>query len=58
MKFSGPDTHERVCETVPEPDLPAPGGYRKHDILIVTKTGADNITGFPFGPEHNIIPKR
>ncbi|MBO6754729.1 MAG: M24 family metallopeptidase [Roseibium sp.] len=37
---------------------PGAGGYREHDILIVTETSADNITGFPFGPEHNIIPKR
>jgi creatinase len=31
------------------------GGYREHDILVLTDVGADNITGFPFGPEHNII---
>ena len=31
------------------------GGYREHDILIVTEDGAENITGFPFGPERNII---
>lgn len=31
------------------------GGYREHDILIVGENGAENITGFPFGPEHNII---
>jgi len=36
-------------------DAPGAGGYREHDILIVTETGAENITGFPFGPEHNII---
>ena len=42
---------------VPE-ETPGAGGYREHDILIVTETGAENITGFPFGPEHNIIPKR
>jgi creatinase len=34
---------------------PGAGGYREHDILIVTETGAENITGFPFGPEHNVI---
>jgi len=34
---------------------PGAGGYREHDILVVTGTGAENITGFPFGPEHNII---
>ncbi len=32
------------------------GGYREHDILRVTPDGADNLTGFPFGPEYNIIP--
>jgi len=31
------------------------GGYREHDILIVGEERAENITGFPFGPEHNII---
>ena len=39
---------------VPE-GQPGAGGYREHDILIVTETGAENITGFPFGPEHNIV---
>ena len=34
---------------------PGAGGYREHDILIVTEDGAENITGFPYGPEHNII---
>lgn len=34
---------------------PGAGGYREHDILIVTEDGAENITKFPFGPEHNII---
>jgi len=33
------------------------GGYREHDILVVTEDGATNITKFPFGPEHNIIHK-
>lgn len=31
------------------------GGYREHDILVVLENGAENITKFPFGPEHNII---
>ena len=34
---------------------PGAGGYREHDILVVTDKGAENITHFPFGPEHNII---
>jgi len=40
--------------TVPDGE-PGAGGYREHDILIVTEDGAENITTFPFGPEHNII---
>ena len=35
---------------------PGAGGYREHDILVVHDNGAENITGFGFGPEHNIIP--
>jgi creatinase len=35
--------------------MPGAGGYREHDILIVRDDGAENITGFPFGPEHNVI---
>jgi len=31
------------------------GGYREHDILVVGESGAENITKFPFGPEHNIV---
>ena len=34
---------------------PGAGGYREHDILVVGEDGAENITGFPYGPEHNII---
>ena len=40
--------------TVPE-GQPGAGGYREHDMLIVTENGAENLTGFPFGPEHNVI---
>lgn len=40
--------------TLPE-GMPGAGGYREHDILVLTETGAENITGFPFGPEHNIV---
>ena len=35
---------------------PGAGGYREHDILVITETGAENITKFPYGPDHNIIP--
>ena len=35
--------------------IPGSGGYREHDILVVTQDGADNITRFPYGPDHNIV---
>lgn len=34
---------------------PGSGGYREHDIFIVTETGAENITNFPYGPDEMII---
>ena len=34
---------------------PGAGGYREHDILVVKENSTENITKFPFGPEHNII---
>jgi len=34
---------------------PGAGGYREHDILVIGKNSAENITKFPFGPEHNIL---
>ena len=40
--------------SVPE-GTPGAGGYREHDILVVGEVGAENITGFPYGPERNII---
>ena len=40
--------------TLPE-GAPGAGGYREHDMLIVTEDGAENLTGFPSGPEHNVI---
>ncbi|WJZ66238.1 M24 family metallopeptidase [Kocuria rosea] len=40
--------------TVPEGE-PGAGGYREHDILVVGEDGAENITKFPYGPEHNIV---
>ena len=39
---------------IPEGE-PGAGGYREHDILVINKNGAENITKFPFGPEHNVI---
>ena len=34
---------------------PGAGGYRAHDRLVVGDDGVDNITKFPYGPEHNIV---
>jgi len=34
---------------------PGAGGYREHDILVITQDGHRNLTGFPYGPAHNII---
>ena len=31
------------------------GGYREHDILIINDDGNDNITGYPYGPDFNIV---
>jgi creatinase len=36
-------------------DKPGAGGYREHDILVLHEQGAENITAFPYGPEHNIV---
>jgi creatinase len=40
--------------TLPQ-GLPGAGGYREHDILVIGEDSVENITGFPYGPEHNII---
>ncbi|HUF87602.1 MAG TPA: aminopeptidase P family protein [Thermohalobaculum sp.] len=40
--------------TIPE-GRPGAGGYREHDILVVSADGAENITGFPYGPAHNVV---
>lgn len=34
---------------------PGAGGYREHDILVITEDGAENITGYPYGPDFNIV---
>jgi creatinase len=63
------------CDTVLEPGmvvsmepmitvpnhLPGAGGYREHDILVITdegNAGNRNITAFPYGPDHLIIGKK
>ena len=40
--------------TIPE-GTPGAGGYREHDILVVADNEVTNITGFPYGPEHNCV---
>jgi len=40
--------------TIPD-GRPGAGGYREHDILIITETGNENITGYPYGPAFNIV---
>jgi creatinase len=57
------------CDTVLEPGMvvsmepmimipeghKGAGGYREHDILVITEKGNRNITGFPYGPGHLIV---
>ena len=57
------------CDTVLEPGMvvsmepmitipegrPGAGGYREHDILVITAEGHHNVTGFPYGPDHLIV---
>ncbi len=40
--------------TIPQ-GRPGAGGYREHDILVITEEGNENITGYPYGPEFNVI---
>ena len=40
--------------TIPD-DQPGAGGYREHDILIITEDGNENITGYPYGPATNVV---
>ena len=34
---------------------PGAGGYREHDILVITEKGPENITGYPYGPGFNVV---
>ncbi len=36
-------------------DQPGAGGYREHDILVITQDGNENITGYPYGPDFNVV---
>ena len=40
--------------TIPD-GQPGAGGYREHDILIITENGNENITGYPYGPGFNVV---
>jgi len=40
--------------TIPE-GQPGAGGYREHDILVMTETGAENIMHYPYGPGFNVV---
>ncbi|NPD19605.1 aminopeptidase P family protein [Alterinioella nitratireducens] len=40
--------------TIPE-GQPGAGGYREHDILFITEGGNENVTGYPYGPEFNVV---
>lgn len=40
--------------TIPE-GMPGAGGYREHDILIIKENGNENITGYHYGPEFNVV---
>jgi len=40
--------------TIPE-GMGGAGGYREHDILIITNDGAEDITGYPYGPAENVV---
>ncbi|OOY30849.1 M24 family metallopeptidase [Thioclava sp. F36-6] len=40
--------------TIPE-GQPGAGGYREHDILVITEAGGEDITGYPYGPGFNVV---
>lgn len=40
--------------TIPD-GRPGAGGYREHDILVIGEDGHKNITGYPYGPEFNVV---
>lgn len=40
--------------TIPE-GRPGAGGYREHDILVIGEDGAEDLTGFPYGPAANVV---
>jgi creatinase len=40
--------------TIPE-GMPGAGGYREHDIFVVTEDEPEDITHYPYGPGFNVV---
>ena len=40
--------------TIPE-GMPGAGGYREHDIFVVTEDAPEGITHYPYGPAFNVV---
>jgi len=40
--------------TIPD-GMPGAGGYREHDIFVVTEDAPEDITHYPYGPAFNIV---
>src|SRR5690606_3664571 len=40
--------------TIPD-GKPGAGGYREHDILVITEDGNEDITHYPYGPEVHVV---
>lgn len=40
--------------TLPQ-GVPGAGGYREHDILLITDDGNEDLTAYPYGPEGNVV---
>jgi creatinase len=40
--------------TIPE-GMPGAGGYREHDIFVVTEDEPEDITHYPYGPDFNVV---
>lgn len=40
--------------TIPD-GQPGAGGYREHDILVINEDGNENITGYPYGRDFNVV---
>lgn len=40
--------------TIPQ-GMPGAGGYREHDIFVVTEDAPEDITHYPYGPGFNVV---